>query len=171
MYQYLPYLTGIFPTVFWKQYEGIVFFYRTGASEPATACKEKKVSRLLGVTTILLPAAAILHALQVSHIGYYYDFFPPEAVLAGLLAIFFVLIKYDIAGKLFRCLVNRVGQRRANQLYFILLLHQKNIELRNIFKLRDMTLQGRLLSRPCNPIFYNQRTNRLTILQPVKLPL
>lgn len=57
---------------------------------------EKKVSRLLGVSTILGPSMALLNALKVARIPYFLDVFPPGLTLAFWLAVFYILIRYDV---------------------------------------------------------------------------
>jgi hypothetical protein len=109
------YLAKLF---FQEEYKGPVYPFTEPLNQnPA----EKKVSRFLGVTTILLPAAAILNALQVTHIGYPLDIFPPVAWLLALLSIFYALIKYDVAGKLFNSLVAIKGKKWATAASFILI--------------------------------------------------
>ena len=66
-------------------------------SSPEQLFAEKKVSRFLGVCTILVPAAAILNALQAIRMSYWLDQFHPMIWLIALLILFYVLIRYDLA--------------------------------------------------------------------------
>ncbi|MBS1597061.1 MAG: hypothetical protein JST75_02465 [Bacteroidetes bacterium] len=83
---------------------------------------EKKVSRFLGVATILLPAAAILNALKVTSIGYILDIFPPMAWLIALLTIFYTLIKYDFATRAYNALAEAKGKPWASAASFIVII-------------------------------------------------
>jgi len=109
------YLAKLF---FSKKYVGPVYPFKEPIAQVAS---EKKVSRFLGVTTIILPAAAILNALQVTHMGYPLDIFPPIAWLLALLSVFFVLIKYDIACKVYTRLERAKGKNWAITSSFILI--------------------------------------------------
>ncbi|MBN9381106.1 MAG: hypothetical protein J0H74_10085 [Chitinophagaceae bacterium] len=99
---------------FEKEYKGPV----CRMTEPiipdsAQEASEKKVSRYLGVITILIPATAILNALQVLRIPFPLDIFPPTIWLAAILGIFFVLIRFDIAAGIYRQLTTRLGKTAA----------------------------------------------------------
>jgi hypothetical protein len=87
-------------------------------SSPKELFAEKKVSRFLGVCTILVPAAAILNALQAIHMHYFLDQFDPGAWLLGLMAFFFVLIRYDLACKGYGYLVDRWKAPKANRITY-----------------------------------------------------
>jgi len=82
-------------------------------TDPERAASEKKVSRYLGVITILLPATAILNALQVLRIPFPLDIFPPVIWLIALLSIFFVLIRFDIAKRIYGYMYARWGSSPA----------------------------------------------------------
>ena len=100
---------------FEKTYKGPVIPLKEPVlSEQVDAAAEKKVSRFLGACTILLPAVAILNALKAIRIHYPLDLFSPLATLVGLLALFFVLIKGDVAGKVYLSLAERWGPPKAN---------------------------------------------------------
>src|SRR5258708_2889478 len=66
-------------------------------ADPLQQTAEKKVSRFLGVATLLLPAVAILNARQAINSSSWMDFLPSGWWLVGLLSLFFVLIKLDLA--------------------------------------------------------------------------
>ncbi|MHA4806533.1 hypothetical protein ACX0G9_00430 [Flavitalea flava] len=83
---------------------------------------EKKVSRFLGILTIILPAVAILNALQTIRIRFWMDLFPPMIWLAGLITFFFVVIKYDVAGKAYLRMEINWGKPKAALLAIIILL-------------------------------------------------
>jgi hypothetical protein len=74
---------------------------------------EKKVSRFLGVITFVMPAVAILNALQITHVEYLLDIFPPLSVLIGFLLVYYVLIGKDIAGRGFLYLDRKMGNSWA----------------------------------------------------------
>ncbi|WP_431210850.1 hypothetical protein ACQ86N_33575 [Puia sp. P3] len=74
--------------------------------------QEKKASRFLGVATIIVPAVAILNALQVIRIPSWMDFFPALLWLVGLLGIFFTLIKHNIVESLYLRLQQRLGNKK-----------------------------------------------------------
>ncbi|HVU55959.1 MAG TPA: hypothetical protein VHD83_12935 [Puia sp.] len=83
-------------------------------TDPAREASEKKVSRYLGVATIIIPATAILNALQTLRIHYPLDIFPPIIWLVALLSLFFVLIKYDLACKAWSWSKHRWSETAAN---------------------------------------------------------
>jgi len=60
-------------------------------SDPDREASEKKVSRYLGIATILIPATAIINALQVLRVHFPFEVFPPIIWLIGTLSLFFVL--------------------------------------------------------------------------------
>ncbi len=82
-------------------------------TDPVRAASEKKVSRYLGVITILLPATAVLNALQALQIPFPLDVFPPVIWLISLLSIFFVLIRFDIAKRIYEYMNTRWGATPA----------------------------------------------------------
>ena len=99
---------------FEKEYTGPVFrMTEPTIPDPVREASEKKVSRYLGVITILIPATAILNALQVLRIPFPLDIFPPAIWLLALLSIFFVLIRYDIATRMYHRTTTRLGQSAA----------------------------------------------------------
>jgi hypothetical protein len=70
-------------------------------TEPPIADKdklrvEKKASRFFGVLTFLLPAFAILQALDASKVSYLVDFFLPSIWLALCTAFFYIIIRRDV---------------------------------------------------------------------------
>lgn len=83
-------------------------------TDPIREASEKKVSRYLGVVTIIIPATAILNALRALRIHYPLDIFPPIIWLTALLALFFVLIKYDLACKAWHWLKDRRSETAAD---------------------------------------------------------
>jgi len=85
-------------------------------TDPIREASEKKVSRYLGVATIIIPAAAILNALQTLRIHYPLDLFPPIIWLIALLSLFFVLIKYDLACKAWHWMKDRWNETAANSI-------------------------------------------------------
>jgi hypothetical protein len=88
----------------------------------AKQVQEQKISRFLGVSTFLLPAAAVLNTLQVSNVHYGGDIFPPIASLLELLTISFILIKYDLATKAFHWLRNVTSIRFAKRASIFVIL-------------------------------------------------
>lgn len=89
---------------FSRNYQPPVFPFR----EPvANDFSEKKVSRFLGVLTIILPATAILNTLKATHVGYTLDFFSPLTWLVVLTGTFYTLIKYDLACVLYSKIKNK----------------------------------------------------------------
>jgi hypothetical protein len=108
---------------FERTYKGPVFPLKEPIlSDPVAQASEKKVSRYLGVCTILLPAVAILNALVVIRIHYPLDLFPPLFWLVALLALFFVLIKEDVAGRGYRWIMERRGRKYSARLTMTLLV-------------------------------------------------
>jgi hypothetical protein len=83
---------------------------------------EKKVSRYLGICTILIPGVAILNALAAIRLHYWMDQFSPMAWLAGLLVVFFVLIQQNVAEKAYPWFVARLGAGGARVLMIVVLL-------------------------------------------------
>jgi hypothetical protein len=93
--------------------------------EPPTAdelLNEKKVSRFLGICTILIPATAILNALQAIRIHYWGDQFNPMSWLCALLIGFFVLIRYECADSLYRYSCKKWGDATTKVLTHSILL-------------------------------------------------
>ena len=74
---------------------------------------EKKVSRFLGVCTILIPATAILNALQAIRMPYWLDQFHPIIWLIALMIVFFVLVRYDLALTAYIFIRNRWEEKTA----------------------------------------------------------
>ena len=92
---------------------------------PPTAAgllNEKKVSRFLGVCTILIPATAILNALQAIRMHYWGDQFNPMSWLCALLIGFFVLIRYRCAEWLYHYSLKKWGGRTTKLLTHGILL-------------------------------------------------
>jgi hypothetical protein len=91
--------------------------------DPALEKAEKKVSRFLGITTVLLPGAAVLHALEVLQIHSFMDFLPAASWLVLLLVVFFVLVRFDVAGGIFARMQQQgkghKAARLAGLLFFI----------------------------------------------------
>jgi hypothetical protein len=83
--------------------------------------QEKKASRFLGVATIIVPAVAILNALQVIRIPSWMDFFPALLWLVGLLGIFFALIKHNVIETVYLRLQQRLGNKKSRNLAFLTL--------------------------------------------------
>ncbi|MBS1605223.1 MAG: hypothetical protein JST42_21345 [Bacteroidetes bacterium] len=83
--------------------------------------QEKKASRFLGVATIIVPAVAILNALQVIRIPSWMDFFPSLLWLIGLLGIFFALIKHNVVETAYLRLQQRLGTKKSRNLAFLAL--------------------------------------------------
>lgn len=104
---------------FEREYKGPVFRMTEPAiPDPVQEASEKKVSRYLGVITILIPATAILNALQILRIPFPLDIFPPMIWLIALLSIFFVLIRYDVACTVYQWIAGRRGQPAARIITF-----------------------------------------------------
>lgn len=87
-------------------------------ADPIQQTAEKKVSRFLGVATIIVPAAAILNARRAINISSWMDFLPPAIWLGGLLSLFFVLIKQDLAGRVYLWLAHKWGRPKSQTLLF-----------------------------------------------------
>ncbi len=87
-------------------------------SDPVLQYAEKKVSRFLGVSTIIVPAVAILNALRVIRIHSRTDFLPPGIWLLGLLLLFFFGIKKDLAGKGYSWMENKWGNKKSKTIAF-----------------------------------------------------
>jgi hypothetical protein len=86
---------------------------------PPTAAEllnEKKVSRFLGVCTILIPAVGILNALRAIRMHYWGDQLNPMSWLCALLIGFFVLIRYECAERLYDYSRNKYGDRKTKLL-------------------------------------------------------
>jgi hypothetical protein len=83
---------------------------------------EKKVSRYLGICTILIPGVAILNALDATRLHYWLDQLPPIGWLIALLALFFVLVQQNIAEKAYPWFQKRLGPGGARGLIITLLL-------------------------------------------------
>jgi len=114
------YLSKLF---FEKKYRGPVFpVTEPELSDPALQYAEKKVSRFLGVSTIIVPAVAILNALRVIRIHSRTDFFPPAIWLLGLLSLFFALIKKDLAGSCYSRMENKWGPRKSKAVAFSVMI-------------------------------------------------
>ena len=93
--------------------------------EPPTAnelLNEKKVSRFLGICTILIPATAILNALQAIRMHYWGDQLNPICWLCALLTGFFVLIRYECADSLYRYSCKKWGDKTTKVLTHSILL-------------------------------------------------
>ena len=93
-----------------------------GLRDAGELASEKKVSRFLGVCTIIIPGVAILNALSAVRMHYWLDHFSPLAWLAGLLIIFFVLAKQNVAEEVYARLGQRWGPVAAKRLVVVLLL-------------------------------------------------
>ena len=82
-------------------------------SEAEEEKQEKKASRFLGVATIIIPAVAILNALQAIRMPSLMDFFPAILWLIALLIIFFVLIKNNVIENLYLQLQQKWGKKKS----------------------------------------------------------
>jgi hypothetical protein len=83
---------------------------------------EKKVSRYLGICTIVIPGVAIVNALAATRLHYVLDQFSPMAWLAGLLVLFFVLVQQNVAERVYPWFVKRMGAGGARTLVVVVLL-------------------------------------------------
>ncbi|MBS1660440.1 MAG: hypothetical protein JST68_05250 [Bacteroidetes bacterium] len=83
---------------------------------------EKKVSRFLGVATIIIPAFAILNALDVLHVHTWMDIFPSSLWLIGMLGIFFALIKNNAIEQLHLNLETKWGKARARNFVILVIV-------------------------------------------------
>ncbi|HTQ27512.1 MAG TPA: hypothetical protein VMI35_05255, partial [Puia sp.] len=88
----------------------------------SSAASEKKVSRFLGVATILLPAVAILNALKAIKINTWMSGLPPFLWLVIFLFVFFFLIKTDITCKAYMQVSSKIGPQKAMYAVLTLLL-------------------------------------------------
>ena len=87
-------------------------------ADPIQQTAEKKVSRFLGVATIIVPAVAILNARHVLNISSWIDVLPPVLWLIGLLTLFFFLIKQDLTGHVYSWLEQKWGRPKSQTLLF-----------------------------------------------------
>jgi hypothetical protein len=83
---------------------------------------EKKVSRYLGICTIVIPGVAILNALDATRLHYWLDQFSPMGWLVALLALFFVLVQQNVAERAYPWFEKRLGPGGARMLVIVLLL-------------------------------------------------
>jgi hypothetical protein len=83
---------------------------------------EKKVSRYLGISTIIIPAVAIINALSATRLHYVLDQLSPMAWLLGLLVVFFVLIQQNVAERAYPWFVARLGKGGARVLVVVVML-------------------------------------------------
>jgi len=83
---------------------------------------EKKVSRYLGICTIVIPGVAILNALDASRLHYWMDSLSPIGWLVALLALFFVLIQQNVAERAYPWFEKRLGAGGARSLVIAALL-------------------------------------------------
>jgi len=83
---------------------------------------EKKVSRYLGVCTIVIPGVAILNALDASRLHYWMDSLSPIGWLVALLALFFVLVQQNVAEKAYPWFEKRLGAGGVRVLVITVLL-------------------------------------------------
>ena len=114
------YLAKLF---FEKKYKGPVLpVTEPILSDPSLQYAEKKVSRFLGVATIIIPAVAILNALRVIRIPSRTDFLPPSVWLLILLTLFFVLIKKDTVGNAYEKMEYKWGTKRSKTIAFSIII-------------------------------------------------
>jgi len=83
---------------------------------------EKKVSRYLGICTIVIPGVAILNALDASRLHYWLDTLSPMGWLVALLALYFVLVQQNVAEKAYPWFERRMGTGGARSLFITLML-------------------------------------------------
>jgi hypothetical protein len=83
---------------------------------------EKKVSRFLGICTILIPATAILNALRAIRMHYWGDQLNPMTWLCGLLIAFFVLMRYQCVERLYDYSKDKWGEKTTKLLTYTILL-------------------------------------------------
>ena len=88
---------------------------------PKLAASEKKISRFLGVMTIILPAVAILNAQKAIKIQTAMSMLPPALWLIIFLALFFFLIRSDIICKIFTSLSESMGVKRMTSIVVVIL--------------------------------------------------
>ena len=114
------YLAKLF---FEKKYCRPVFpFIEPVLADPVQLTAEKKVSRMLGICTIILPATAILHALQVIQVHYMLDAVPAYVWLLLLLAVYFVLVKFSVAELCCTWCTGKWGNKKTQRLLAGLLI-------------------------------------------------
>jgi hypothetical protein len=97
-------------------------FKELPVSDPEAEKAEKKASRYLGVCTILIPAVAILNALQVIRVHSWMDILPSALWLVFNLTLFFVLIKYDIVCRLYGLMEKRIGLTKSRNIVLLILV-------------------------------------------------
>lgn len=83
---------------------------------------EKKVSRYLGICTIVIPGVAILNALDATRLHYWMDQLSPIGWLIALLALFFVLVQQNLAEKAYPWVKTRLGEGIARSIVITVLL-------------------------------------------------
>lgn len=107
------YLAKLF---FEKEYIGPVYpFLEPEIKDQGMLASEKKVSRMIGVCTILFPAVAILNALKAIGIPHPLDLLSPMTWLVLLLALFFVLVKFDVACRCYGWLEKKWDTTKAGR--------------------------------------------------------
>lgn len=113
------YLAKLF---FEKKYKGPVYpVTEPVLSDPVCQISERKVSRYLGVATIIIPSVAILNAEKVMHVRFPLDVVPPLVWLLVMLSLFFVLIKFDFAGKYYLQGERKWGKRTSTLIAMLLI--------------------------------------------------
>lgn len=91
-------------------------------ADPVCQATEKKVSRILGIATILIPSVAILNAMNAIRVHFPLNFFPPVIWLISLLALFFALVKFDIAGNYYIRKETQWGKKKINAIALIIII-------------------------------------------------
>src|ERR1700754_393013 len=96
-------------------------FKEIPVSEPEEEKQEKKASRFPGVATMIIPAVAIVNALQVIRMPSLLDVAPAPLWLIGLLAIFFALIKHNVIENTYIRLQQKHGPKKSKYIAFLTL--------------------------------------------------
>jgi hypothetical protein len=107
---------------FWPLNEPVLSEPAPPAVREQVLRSEKKVSRYLGISTIVIPGVAILNALAATRLHYWMDHFSPAAWLLVLLVLFFVLVQQNVAEKAYPWFVKRLGGGGARVVMILVLL-------------------------------------------------
>ncbi len=91
-------------------------FHKPNEKEDANLFYSRYVPRLLGVLTIIIPACAILNALDTFKINYWFDFIGAKGIFAVTLAIYFLIIYFR---KIERWFLDDNGKPLMFRLYFL----------------------------------------------------
>jgi hypothetical protein len=95
-----------------KKYGDFILPLRAPNPPATSSAAEKRVSRFLGASTIIIPAVAILNAVYAIRIFNWMSFLTPFVWLMLFLLIFFLIIRYDSVCFVFNKLSTRLSQKQ-----------------------------------------------------------